>query len=103
MSRSGRSIWKIPYVHPLFITKKFFKSKWFITRARNLTITRKFRRKMICLYSGRVFKKRLMRLSMRGYKTGAFNMTKIFGRWIAKSMSLKAKRKKQDKKKKVKR
>jgi ribosomal protein S19 len=70
----------MPYMHPLFLTKKFFKSKFFITRARNVTITKKFRRKMICLYSGKVFKKRLMRLAMRGYKLGAFNMTKVFGR-----------------------
>jgi len=47
---------------------------------RNITITRKFRRKMIHLYSGQVFKKRLMRRAMRGYKLGAFTMTKIFGR-----------------------
>jgi ribosomal protein S19 len=100
MTRSGRSIWKIPYVHPLFLTKKFFKSKWFITRVRNITVTRKFRRKMICIHNGRVFIKRRMRLAMRGYKLGAFIMTKIFGRWIAKSMAIKAKRKKQDKKKK---
>jgi len=37
---------------------------------------------------------------MLGLKLGEFCFTKVFGRFVALSMSLKAKRKRQDKKKK---
>lgn len=101
MYRSSRSVWKIPYVPKFFLSKTFFKFRKFITTVRNVTITRKFRRKKIRVYSGRTFKRILrMRKHMRGYKLGAFIGTKVFGRMIAKSMARKQKQKKLDKKKK---
>jgi ribosomal protein S19 len=100
MVRSTRSIWKVPYINKLFLGNNFFKSKEFLTTVRNVTLTRQFRKKKILLLSGKVFKKVKVKVSMIGYKLGAFTTTKIFGRMIAKSMLIKARQKKQDKKKK---
>jgi len=90
----------MPYVHLLFFTKNFFKSSIFQTKIRQTTITKKFRKKLIKIYTGKVYKKRLMRRRTVGYNLGDFAMTKVFGHFIDKSMALKAKQKKQDKKKK---
>lgn len=95
-----RSRWKIPFVSPIFFDRKFFKSNVLKVNHRNSTITRAFLKKRLSLHSGKVWKNVFPRFIMLGHKLGVYCFTKIFGRAIGQSMALKAKRKKEDKKKK---
>jgi ribosomal protein S19 len=64
------------------------------------TIAKKFRRKLIYVHNGQIFRKRYMRRLALGNKLGAFIRTKIFGRYVLASLILKVKKKRLEKKKK---
>lgn len=95
-----RAVWKVPYVRPIFLSKKFIKSKIFNTFIRNVVITKIFLNKRIRLYSGFTRKSFDIRKLMLRNKLGCFCITKIFGSAISRSIANKEKRKKEDKKKK---
>jgi len=100
-----RSSWKLPYVFPIFFDNKFFKSKVsnsFRLFNRSSIISKRLLMLSckISIYSGKTWKSFFPREIMLGLKLGEFCFTKVFGRYISLSTSLKAKMKKQDKKKK---
>lgn len=95
-----RSSWKLPFVSLIFFDKKKFKSNDVKFNHRNSTITLKFLKKKMSIYSGKIWKTIVPRTIMLGHKLGAYSFTKIFGRAIGQSMALKIIRKKEDKKKK---
>ena len=99
-----RSAWKLPFISPIFFNKNIFKTKNKMLKfsQRNGIISKKLinRSERISVYSGKLWKSFYPRSIMLGLKLGEFCFTKIFGRFVAISMAIKAKRKKQDKKKK---
>lgn len=99
-----RSSWKLPFVSSIFFDSKFFKSKVRVLKLvnRNSIISLRLLKfvNKVSIYSGKTWKSFYPRSIMLGLKLGEFCFTKIFGRFISLSMSLKAKKKKQDKKKK---
>ena len=94
-----RSSWKLPYVIPIFFDNKFFKSKVsssfrFFNRSSIISKRLLMLDCKISIYSGKTWKSFNPRPIMLGLKLGEFCFTKIFGRFISLSMSLKAKKKK---------
>jgi len=63
-----RSVWKIPYISPIFFSKKFFKSKKFFTKIRHTSISPKFFGKKIGVYSGNTPKTIFIRKYFLGIK-----------------------------------
>lgn len=99
-----RSSWKLPFVAPIFFDDKIFKSKLSVIKLvnRRSIISKRlldFGRK-VSIYSGKTWKSFYPRDVMLGLKLGEFCFTKTFGRYVSVSMTIKAKRKRQDKKKK---
>lgn len=99
-----RSSWKIPYVAPIFFDEKFIKSKSSFLKLwnRRSIISKRLLQygQKVSIYSGKTWKSFYPRDVMLGLKLGEFCFTKVFGRFISLSVTLKAKKKRQDKKKK---
>jgi len=71
--------WKIPYILPLFFSKRFLlknKSKSWI---RNSIIPNSFLNKTFYVYNGRIHLPVLVKSDMIGRKFGEFSITKSLG------------------------
>jgi len=79
MSRSSKSIWKIPYIHPIFWNKSSQSRLEIKTNMRKTTIPASFEGKTITIYNGRKYEPFLMKEEMKGFKLGDFSFTKIIG------------------------
>jgi len=99
-----RSAWKLPFVSNIFFDNKIFnfKASNFKLIKRGSCIPFKLLKCVtkISVYSGKTWKSFNPRAIMLGFKLGEFCFTKVFGKFVALSVTLKSKKKKQDKKKK---
>jgi ribosomal protein S19 len=89
-----RSLWKMPYLHPVSFQKFFLKKKFLEWNHKNSTINQTFVDKKIKIYNGHFFKTINIVNEMIGFKFGEFIFSKIFDKYKH------LKKKKKDKKKK---
>lgn len=89
----SRSRWKIPFIHPLFLSKIFFSSSVFSTYVRNSIIGSFFIDKKLKIYNGLKFVSIFLKKNMVGDKLGEYSISKIMGSRIAYSMQRKKKAK----------
>lgn len=80
MSRSSKSIWKIPYINPVFWNRsKNFVTKEINTKIRNTNILPSFEGKTFTLYNGRRPVSIFITEEMRWLKLGELSLTKTIG------------------------
>ena len=87
----SRSCWKVPFIHPLFFSKKFLKSSVFSTYIRTSLIGPLFIDKKLKIYNGLRFVSIFLNKNMVGDKIGEYSISKIMGSKIVYSMRRKKK------------
>jgi len=75
---TNRSVWKGPYVEPLFFEKSIKKEKTFIrTKSRSSYILPYLVGKTIKVYNGKTYVPIRVKEEMVGYKLGEFVLTRL--------------------------
>jgi len=72
-----RSLWKLPFFHPVFFKKRFlFKDNEILIKLRNSMIPEYFIGKSVKIYNGAWFLSKTIVNHMIGFKFGMFSFTK---------------------------
>lgn len=79
MSRSSKSLWKLPYINPCFFNKSFKIKKEITTKIRSSIVPYNFQNKRIGIYNGKQNIKILINDDMKTIKLGQFSFTKRKG------------------------
>lgn len=94
MSRSGKSVWKLPYINPIFWNrcKSAVISSEITSTIRNTTIVPIFEGMTFNIYNGRKKDSVFVTEEMKGLKLGELSLTKTIGSNKGKKKGKKKKR-----------
>jgi ribosomal protein S19 len=79
MSRNSKSVWKLPYINPIFFNKNLLEKKNIKTVIRNTFLSSVLIGKTFLIFNGKKFDKILIKKEMKNFKLGEFSFTKIIG------------------------